>query len=134
MKLDLGSFEKALASLERAIRRSSAEVNDEELRDAVIQRFEYTYELSWKMLKRRLEQDSPSPQQIDRLSFNDLLREAAERGMITNVRRWMEFREQRNITSHTYDRKKAESVYATALDFAKEAGELLAKLQERNHD
>ncbi len=134
MKLDFGSLEKALASLQRAISRSKAAANDEELRDAVIQRFEYTYELSWKMLKRRLEQDSPSPQQIDRLAFNDLLREAAERGMISDVRRWMEYREQRNITSHTYDQKKAESVYATALDFAGDAGILLTNLEKRNHD
>jgi hypothetical protein len=51
MRLDLSSWKKALNSLERAIARSTASPADEELRDAVIQRFEYCYELSWKMLK-----------------------------------------------------------------------------------
>lgn len=37
MKLDLTSWKRALASLERAITRSIAAPNDEELRDAVIQ-------------------------------------------------------------------------------------------------
>jgi nucleotidyltransferase substrate binding protein (TIGR01987 family) len=56
MLLDLSSFDEALASLDRAAIRAQAAPADEDLRDAVIQRFEYTYELAWKMLKRHLEQ------------------------------------------------------------------------------
>jgi len=47
--LDLTSFHDALASLQRAVTRWQATgQQDEELRDACIQRFEYTFELSWK--------------------------------------------------------------------------------------
>ena len=77
MKLDLTSWQRALASLERAITRSVAAPGDEELRDAVIQRFEYSYELSWKMLKRHLEQVVPDPGAVDQWSFQALMREAA---------------------------------------------------------
>jgi len=49
-KLDLSSFVKAHKSLGKAVLRSSKNPNDEEIRDAVIQRFKYTYELSWKMI------------------------------------------------------------------------------------
>ncbi|MCK9214082.1 MAG: nucleotidyltransferase substrate binding protein, partial [Rhodoferax sp.] len=46
--LDLSSFHDALASLQRAVTRWQATgQQDEELRDACIRRFEYTFELSW---------------------------------------------------------------------------------------
>jgi nucleotidyltransferase substrate binding protein (TIGR01987 family) len=132
MPLDLSSLEKALESLDRAIARSKGEPRDEELRDAVILRFGYSYERSWKMLKRRLELEHPSSAEVDSLSFHDLLREAAERGFIADVEVWMDFRESRNITSHTYDRKKAEAVHMSALKFSPEARALLGRLQKRN--
>jgi len=132
MKLDFGSLVKATDSFNRAIARSQSSPKDEELRDAVIQRFGYTYELCWKMLKRKIEQDVPNPAEIDLLSFRELIREGAERGFIREAEEWMVFREQRNITSHTYDRKKAESVYKTALRFYPEAVALLKELQKRN--
>ncbi|MEA2004569.1 MAG: HI0074 family nucleotidyltransferase substrate-binding subunit, partial [archaeon] len=90
---------KAINSMERAVNRSQRTPDDEELRDAVIQRFEYTYELCWKMLKRQLEEGSPHPSAVDALSFRDLLREGAEKGMIRGVEDWFVYREQRNITS-----------------------------------
>lgn len=134
MRLDFSPLNKALQSLNRAIRRSQATPDDEELRDAVIQRFEYTYELSWKMLKRQIEQESPDPSLIDHLSFRDLLRDGAERGIIKDVERWMDYREARNITAHTYDDQKAQSVYSAAIDFFDDATALLKALEERSHD
>lgn len=130
--LDLSSLHLALTSLRRAIQRSQTDLEDEELRDAVIQRFGYTYELCWKMLKRRLEIDAPTPSQIDGFSFRELMREGAERGLIEKVEQWLTYREQRNITSHTYDSLKAQSVYETALVFVSDAQSLLESLEERN--
>lgn len=130
MKLDFSPFRKAVASLNQAVDRSLREPNDEVIRDAVIQRFKYTYELAWKMMKRALEQEVPNPAAIDQLSFRDLLREAAERGMIPSVRPWIEYRNQRNITTHTYDEKKARSVYATVLRFAADVGRFLETLKK----
>ena len=132
--LDFSSLKNAIASLNKGIKRASENKGDEELRDAVIQRFEYTYELSWKMLKRRIEQDHPNPQQVDEMSFHDLFREGGERGLVENVEKWFTYRKQRNITSHVYDRKKAESVYATALDFAVDAQNLLLRLENKCDD
>lgn len=131
-RLDFSSLEKAIASLGKAIKRSQENLDDEELRDAVIQRFKYTYELWWKMLKRQLELESPTLAEIDTWSFRDLLREAAEKGIIDDdIERWFVYREQRNITSHTYDRKKAVSVQKTAFDFFEDANKFLLKLQQR---
>ena len=129
--IDLSSFKKAVLSLERAVLRAQKSPEDTELRDAVIQRFEYTYELCWKMLKRQLEAESANPAEIDGLSFKDLLRQGAERGIVSDVEIWFVYRDQRNITSHIYDEKKAASVYKTACAFLGDAGALLKVLEER---
>lgn len=132
MKLELSSLKKAIDSLARGISRSLATPADEELRDAVIQRFEYSYELSWKMLKRRLELDAPTPGSIDALAFKDLIREGAERGLIAKPQAWFEYRRQRNITTHTYDEEKAKQVHKAAVDFLHDAKGLLQELERRN--
>jgi nucleotidyltransferase substrate binding protein (TIGR01987 family) len=130
--LDLSSFEQALGSLDRAAERSLTTPADEEVRDAVIQRFEYSYELAWRMLKRHLEQVVPSPAQVDTWSFRELFREAAERGLVDNVEEWIECRQQRNRTSHAYSANVAASVYATALIFRTTAWKLFHQLKQHN--
>jgi len=132
MLLDLTNLEKALLSLKKAICRTQQEPDDDELRDSVIQRFEYSYELSWKMLKRRLEIDLPTPSNIDLMGFKELIREGAERGFIENPESWFEYRHQRNITAHTYNELKAKQVYQTALLFIEDANNLLQQLKQRN--
>ena len=130
--LNLTPLEKALSNLERAIERSQKVPEDKEIRDSVIQRFEYTYELSWKMLKRQLKTASQTPASIDSMDFKEIIREGAEKGLINNPEAWFEYRRQRNITSHAYSETKAVSVYGTALDFFKDAKILLSNLQRRN--
>ena len=134
MQLDLTSWKRALANLERAITRSTAAPKDEEVRDAVIQRFEYSYELSWKMLKRHLEQVVPDPGAVDQWSFKELMREAAERGLIAAVEPWMEYRYQRNLTAHVYDEETARRVYESARSFIVDAKDLSAEVERRNAD
>jgi len=130
--LDLSPLQKALVSLLVAIERTERERSDDMLRDSVIQRFEYTYELCWKMLKRRLEMDVPSPELIDGMSFREMIREGAERGMIDDPLVWFEYRQKRNLTTHTYDEAVAKDVYLAAVAFAADAQALLAALLQRN--
>lgn len=131
-RLDLTSLRDALASLQRALTRwLGTDAQDEELRDACIQRFEYTFELSWKMLQRRLELDLPDARSVDAMSFRELMRSGGERGLIRDVDAWMVFRDKRNITSHTYNAAKAADVAAVLPSFAEHAGALLAELQAR---
>lgn len=84
------------------------------------------------MHKRQLESEVPNPAEIDAMSFKDLFREGAVRGLVADPEAWFEYREQRNITSHTYDEKKAAKVYLAALRFFNDADALMARLQERN--
>ncbi len=123
----LSPLKKALASLNAALQQPK----DEFVRDAAIQRFEYTYELAWKMLKRHLDESEGSAA-IDPLSRKDLFRLGGERGIIENVEAWFAYHRARNETSHTYDADKAEQVYATARQFAGDAEKLLLELERRN--
>jgi len=132
--LDLTPLQKALDSLLFAIERTEREKPDDMLRDSVIQRFEYTYELCWKMLKRRLEMDVPSPELIDAMSFRAMIREGAERGMIDDPVAWFDYRQKRNLTTHTYNEAVAKDVYQATLAFANDAQQLLAALLQRNAD
>ncbi len=130
--LDFSALGKALASLNRAlVRWQASQCLDEELRDACIQRFEYTFELSWKMLKRQLELDLPDAQGVDALSFRDLIRIGAERSLVQDADAWMLFRDKRNTTSHTYNEAKAADVAAVIPAFATHAAELHERLQAR---
>jgi nucleotidyltransferase substrate binding protein (TIGR01987 family) len=133
MNLDLGSFEKALAALDRALLRAATVPADEELRDACIQRFEFTFELAWKSLKRRLERDLPNAQEVDAMSYRTLIRIGAEQGHIdsSEVAAWFVYRDKRNLTSHTYNEARAAEVASILPAFANHARALLTRLQQR---
>lgn len=133
MPLDLTPLENAVARLREGLARSAAEPTDTQLRDGLIQRFEFTYELSHKMLKRYLEQAAPSPQTYDTADFQYLIRSANEQGLLrSDWPAWRRFRELRGKTSHTYDEAVAKDVVAEIPAFVDEATHLLSELQARN--
>ena len=102
------------------------------VRDALIQRFEYSYELAHKMLKRFLELTEPNAEDIDQMSFSDLIRTGAERGLLLHSWDiWSSYRAARNLTSHTYNESKAIEVCKIIPEFFKEAEYLLMQLKSR---
>lgn len=129
--LDLTPFVRALAALDRGLLRWTGSPGDEELRDACIQRFEFTFELAWKMLKRRLERDLPNAAELDGMSYRALIRSGVEAGLLTAPEPWFVYREKRNITSHIYDAAKATEVAEVIPGFFHDARALLAALQQR---
>ncbi|WP_439240550.1 nucleotidyltransferase substrate binding protein [Lonepinella sp. BR2474] len=138
--LDLSSLQKAIIALQSANDIVSNKQWFEQQETSVqntliaglIQNFEFVYELSIKMLKRQLEQDALSPDEIDQSNFRDLLRLAGEKGLIDNVENWFEYRKMRNITSHTYDEDKAHQVCGSVNDFLVSSQALLKQLELRN--
>lgn len=126
--LILGPLSQALASLDDAL----AQPKNEYLRDSVIQRFEYTYELAWKAIRRYLMWAGLGGDEVDAMSRKDLFRAAGQAGLIGDVGAWFEFHKMRNLTSHTYNAQVAEAVYGAARDFAGAARSLLAELERRN--
>src|SRR5205823_7643124 len=98
----------AVRRLREGLARYEREPADEQIRDGLIQRFEFTYELSHKMLRRYLKESAASPDDIDRMAFADLVRTANALGLLrSDWPVWRRFREMRARTSHTYDAKVA---------------------------
>jgi len=139
-KLDLSSLRSAIASLREGI----GVVSDEQWLNAqsdavrntliagVIQNFEFVYELSIKMMRRLIEMEAASPNEADHGDFRNLVRTAAEKGLIADVEAWFGYRKMRNITAHTYDHEKATRVYKGTLAFIGDAQALLDALDRRN--
>jgi nucleotidyltransferase substrate binding protein (TIGR01987 family) len=132
MRLDLTPLRNALASLERGLVRRRNNPADEEVRDACIQRFEYCFELSWKMLKRQIEFELGNTEEVDGYSKRTLFRVAAERGLISSPEPWFVYLVQRNKTSRAYDAQVAQEVAAVLEDFSLTARALLATLESRD--
>lgn len=134
MTLDFTSLEKALDQLAQSLEYCESDLAKKDaklffhLRAGAIQAFEFSYELSIKMLRRQLS-EIESPEEIKRLSFRDLIRSGAESGFIDDPTHWFQFREFRNMTSHTYDEKLASKIYEILPLFVGKAGDLLEKLK-----
>ncbi len=131
--IDYSSLALALGQLEKSLRYSSSPMaEDPELfflfRTASVQTFEFSFELSHKMLRRRLEADSAG-EGVSLLGYPGLIRLGAERGYIADPKAWFDFRDLRNKTSHTYDGGVASEVYQGLPSFLSAAQALLAALQ-----
>lgn len=130
--IDLSPLRKALALLTEALVFWEALPEGAplkpHLRSAVIQSFEFTYELSVRLMRRVLIEHAEAADRVADLSFNDLLRGAADAGLMPDAARWREWREMRNATSHAYDEVKAQAVAGRAAEFASDAAALLDAL------
>jgi nucleotidyltransferase substrate binding protein (TIGR01987 family) len=132
MKLDATSLGNAVRRLGEGLARYEREAADEQIRDGLIQRFEFTYELTHKMLRRYLKQTAASPDDIERMPFADLVRTANTQGLLQgDWPIWRRFREMRARTSHTYDAKVASQVASAIPGFLEEAEHFYAELQRR---
>ncbi len=132
MTLDISALENAITRLTEGLARYQRDTTDDQIRDGLIQRFEFTYELSHKMLKRYLEAAAPSPEVIDAMSFADLIRTGNEQGLLLGEwLNWKAYRDMRSKTSHTYDAAKALEVVAGIPAFLAEAVFLRDQLRRR---
>lgn len=98
---------------------------------AAIKSFEYSFEISVKLIRRRLEMSAAAPSQVDQMDYREVVQAAAEQGIISDWRPWMEFRNNRNATSHTYDHVLALKVCEALPVFLAEAKCLLVRLQDK---
>ena len=140
MELDLTSFHKAIQSLESALRvyeSYAANKNQDSelvqtLKAGVIQNFEFTYELAWKLMKRWLEINVGDNTTNQVFTRRETYRYAAENGLIDDPAKWFNYTETRNITSHTCDEEKANRVLGDAIQFKDDVINLYNALEERN--
>jgi nucleotidyltransferase substrate binding protein (TIGR01987 family) len=131
-KLNIDKLDNAISRLGEGMAAYQADTTHTLIRDGLIQRFEFTYEISHKTLKRYLEFTSPTPEQYDNMPFQDLIRSGNEQGLLLgDWPKWKRYRDMRAKTSHTYDEQIALEVVACIPEFAEEAHYLRAKLRER---
>lgn len=132
MKLDPAPLANAVERLREGLRRHQHDPADEQLRDGLIQRFAFTYELSYRMLRCTLRDSAASPDEVERMPFADLIRTGNAQGLLrAGWPAWRRFREMRARTSHTYDATIASAVVAAIPEFLAEAEYLCAELQKR---
>ena len=136
--LNLTSLSNAILQIEEALAYAQSDLAKDDprlarhLRAAAIQAFEFTYELSIKMLKRYLETLEANPAAVDEMTFNELIRSGYEAGLLrAELSDWKNFRRDRGTTSHAYDEDKARAVFATIPAFLAEAKFLLAEINTR---
>ena len=114
-------FSQALARLEQAL----GVPEDAIVRDACIQRFEFTFEMAWKAI-----QAHARAQGLSCVSPRDCLRTAFRLGLVEDDPGWMAMVEDRNRTTHTYDEASARAIYAALPGHARLLANLLSRLHE----
>jgi len=113
-------LDKANQRLKKAAKAKPTRMN----KDATIQRFEFTFELAWKVIQEYIRD-----QGFDCKSPKNCIREAARLEIINNPKNWFEFLKARNLIAHTYNEKMANKIYRQGIRFPKEVDNLLNKLK-----
>ncbi len=114
-------LQEALNRLEEALKEAPKEYKNEIL----LKRFEFSFELAWKLMQAALDQLGAIVS-----SPNNAIRTAADYELIENPDRWIAFLRERNLTVHVYNEDMAESVVEKVRDFPVYASKLLKKVKE----
>ena len=104
------NYRKALIQLGKAVDIVSAVSNstsdqNDLLAEGLIQRYEYTHELAWKVMKDYEEYQGIT----DIMGSRDAIRVALRAGILDDDR-WMDTISDRNLTSHNYDDETAKLI------------------------
>jgi nucleotidyltransferase substrate binding protein (TIGR01987 family) len=119
-KQRFNNYNKALSKLEEAVIKIRTDYKideagsifedkflDDIIKEGLIQRFEYTHELAWNVMKDFLENAGNT----NIFGSKDATREAFSAGLIHNGELWMDMINSRNKTTHTYNQETADAIY-----------------------
>ncbi len=104
IKLKHEDFSHALAKLHAALEKDIAA--DELYLDATIKRFEFCFELSWKLMRAFLEYEG-----LEVNSPRSAIRQAFQTELIDDAATWLDMLEKRNLSSYIYDAETAAEIY-----------------------
>ena len=104
IRLKWEDYHRALGRLQAALEKDAD--SDDMYLDATIQRFEFCFELAWKLMKAVLEYDG-----IEANSPRGCIREGWKQRLIPDTQEWLEMMEKRKLSSHTYDENAAREIY-----------------------
>lgn len=123
------NFRRALVRLKEAVAVWEARKDDALVRDGMIQRFEFTFELAWKAAKEALANvgiaEARSPKTV--------LQEAYSLRWIEDEGRWLQMLRDRNQTTHLYDEAVAEAIAQRIAQQYAAAFEALLQRMEKDH-
>ncbi len=120
-RLRLAAFEHALRRFHEVLERPE----DDVVRDASIQRFEFTFETAWRAVRQHALAEG-----VDCVSPRDCFRAGFRLGLIDKDALWIAMVEDRNRTTHAYDAETARKVYGALRGYAALFDTLLARLVE----
>ncbi|MCX6136673.1 MAG: HI0074 family nucleotidyltransferase substrate-binding subunit [Ignavibacteriales bacterium] len=109
MREYISQFEAAMSQLQKSL----AQPKDEFVRDSAIQRFEFTFELFWKMLK-----EYAAFQGFEVRSPRESVQKAFALGIIEDEELFLAMLESRNLAAHTYHEAMAEDIYGRLSNYA----------------
>ena len=104
VRLKWEDYYRALGRLQAALEKDAD--SDDMYLDATIQRFEFCFELAWKLIKAVLEYEGSEVN-----SPLSTIREAWKQGLIADAEAWLDMMEKRNLSSHTYEENVAREIY-----------------------
>ena len=110
-------YRKAVERLTEILRQPKSAI----VRDAAIKRFEFTFDLAWKLLKARLEDEKG----VSCQSPKDCFREAYRNSFIEYDDFWITMTDWRNQAVHTYGEAFAENLYGKLPETLKRFNQLL---------
>ncbi|MBN2676260.1 MAG: nucleotidyltransferase substrate binding protein [Alphaproteobacteria bacterium] len=125
-ELPLPTIQKLIDSLKEILIEKPSRVHI----DAAIQRFEYLYQITTKVMQTYLKHTEVK-EAYAYMCFKGILRLVAEKGLIDDPIEWNRFREIRSMTLQAYDLGKAEAIYKVLPIFIQKCEFLLAQLKER---
>ena len=138
MNPDYSPLENAVSELSKSFDyfHSDLAKNDSDLRDqfraATVHAFELSYDAAVKMIRRQLSNTVANPDALRRLDFADVMREAADMGIIRDAPSFMRYRELQSWTSHTYSAHLADAAVTAVRGFLADLRFLLKELEKRN--
>lgn len=125
MKLRYSDALKSLMTLEEILREPFSII----VRDATIQRFEYTFEALWKFLKEYLKEREGIISNSPKACFKEIF----SSGFLTeeDTVRCLEMTDRRNDTSHTYKEEVAHLIYSKIKGYYTLMKNLLEQFEDR---
>lgn len=139
MNIDTVYYERCIRTLESAyklLKKASPDSIDYDMyRSACIKEFEIILEQSGKLLKNILKPYFHTSKAVDKLYFKDIFRHAVLRNIITNEagERWIQYRNNRNSTTHDYGLNFAEETLGLLPQFIADVTELAEIIKQQNH-
>ncbi len=131
-ELKITPLQRAVSRLEEALTAHHHSPADTLIRDGLVQRFEFTYEISQRLIRRYLAENIAAPEVVGEMTFADIIRVANQNQLLLgDWPRWKGWRDMRARTSHSYDEQVALDVIAGIPSFLDEARFLRDRLLER---